>query len=355
MQLSILVPTNRTGPLACSRIVQACSWAGPNIEVIVRDNSGDAEKREWLSHLHRDHCKIIAADPCEPLEQVSALLDLAKGDFLYLVADDDFCFDRAMAALPGMIAQHGGDPSFVGVTGTYAIDTSKGSRIVGYQDVDSSDVAARVTGYLNFSGPNVLFYAVLRQDVLRRTSAFMRAMPFFFSFHDQIYCLLYLLSGRLVRIERLFYLYDLGIWEDDELGQKRDLDFYNAAKMDPAISKLQWFMCALEGAALTMNSQMFPDYTLAQREAVGSRWLATMLRRFKDHKRTAFDSRFADKADLLCAALQASIGKMSLTDMVIEVSSFIALFSNRQAKMYFDFWNAILLNSAPMPAPSRPQ
>jgi hypothetical protein len=40
---------------------------------------------------------------------------------------------------------------------------------------------------------------------------------------------------------------------------------------------------------------------------------------------------------------------------VIEVSSFIALFSNRQAKMYFDFWNAILLNSAPMPAPSRPQ
>jgi hypothetical protein len=348
MQLSILVPTNRTGPLACSRIAQACSWAGPNIEVIVRDNSGNAEKREWLGHLQHDYCTIVTVDPCEPLEQFSALLALAKGDFLYCVADDDFCFDRAMAVLPGTIARHGSDPSFVGVTGTYAIDTSKGSRIVSYQDVDSDDAAARVAGYLNFSGPNVLFYAVLRQDVLRRISAFMRTMPFFFSFHDQIYCLLYLLSGKLIRLERLFYLYDLGIWEDDELGQKRDADFYRAAKMDPAIGKLQWFMCALEGAALTMNTQMFPGYTLAQREAVGSRWLAAMLRRFKDHKRLVSDSGLADKADLLCAALQASTGKLSLADMVMEVSGFIALFSNRQAKSYFDFWNAILLNRHPL-------
>ena len=350
MQLSILVPTNRSGLLACSRIAQACSWAGPNIEVIVRDNSGNAGKREWLGHLQRDYCNIVVADPCEPLEQFSALIALAKGDFLYCVADDDFCFDRAIAVLPDTIGRHGGDPSFIGVTGAYAIDTSKGTKILSYQDVDSDDVAARVTGYLNFSGPNVLFYAVLRRELVHRISAFMRAMPFFFSYHDQIYCLLYLLSGKLVRLERLFYLYDLGIWENDELGQKRDADFYRAAQMDPAISKLQWFMCALEGAALAMNSQLFPNYSAAQRELIGSRWLAVMLRRFRDHKRGAFDSRFADKADLLCAALQASIGKLSLPGMVTEVASFIALFSNKQAKSYFDFWNAILLNCAPVPA-----
>ena len=51
MQLSILLPTHRHDLLAISRIVQACSWARPDIEVIVRDNSGNAEKRDLLAFL----------------------------------------------------------------------------------------------------------------------------------------------------------------------------------------------------------------------------------------------------------------------------------------------------------------
>ena len=55
MQLSILIPTHRNDLLACSRIAQACSWAGPKLEVIVRDNSGNAEKRNLLAQFKRDH------------------------------------------------------------------------------------------------------------------------------------------------------------------------------------------------------------------------------------------------------------------------------------------------------------
>ncbi|MBI3702564.1 MAG: hypothetical protein HY244_01620, partial [Rhizobiales bacterium] len=65
MQLSILLATNRTGLLAFSRIAQACSWASPDIEVIVRDNSGDPQKREFLAHCKRDHCNIVIAEPCD--------------------------------------------------------------------------------------------------------------------------------------------------------------------------------------------------------------------------------------------------------------------------------------------------
>ena len=71
-------------------------------------------------------------------------------------------------------------------------------------------------------------------------------------------CLLYLLNGKFISIPRLIYLYDLGLWEEPELGQKRDLDFYKAA-MDPAINKLHWFLCGFEGAVLARNSDMFPD------------------------------------------------------------------------------------------------
>jgi len=115
VQLSILIGTNRPSLLACSRIAQACSWAGPNVEVIVRDNSGDARKRALLSQFQRDNCKIIIAEPCDALTNASEILKLAKGDFVFLLADDDFGFDHAVASLPGMIEQIGSDQSVAGI------------------------------------------------------------------------------------------------------------------------------------------------------------------------------------------------------------------------------------------------
>jgi hypothetical protein len=352
LQLSILLPTHRHGLAAVSRIAQACSWAGPNIEIIIRDNSGDEQKRQLLSHFQRDNCKIVSVDPCEGLENFSEILRLAKGDFIYSLADDDFCFDRAVAALPGVIEQFGKDISVAGMTGAYAIETSKGSSIVSYQDVESDDVAARVAGYLSFSGPNVLAYSPMRRELVQRIFAFVNAMPFYLSFHDQIICLLYLLNGKFVRLQRLLYLYDYGVWETAESSQKRDLDFYTAAGLDPAINKLHWFLCGFEGAVLIRNSDIFPDYPLAQRQAMTDRWFSTMFVRFKGHARLTFESRFAGEAESLCAKLQASTGQLSFHNMLTEISSFIALFSKSHAQSYFDFWDAVLNKRKPVSRPA---
>ena len=73
MHLSILIPTHRNDLLACSRIAQACSWAGPKLEVIVRDNSGDAEKRKLLAKFQREYCHIEFAAPCEPMVNFSEI------------------------------------------------------------------------------------------------------------------------------------------------------------------------------------------------------------------------------------------------------------------------------------------
>jgi Glycosyl transferase family 2 len=351
VQLSILIATNRRGLLACSRIAQACSWAGPDLEVIVRDNSGDPQKRELLAHFRGEHRNIIIAEPCDGLTNFSELLRTARGDFVFLLADDDFCFDHAVAAVPALLDQHGRDPAVAGVTGAYAVETSQGSAIVSYQNVESDDVALRVAGFLSYNGPNILHYAPVRRDIVQRVFAFMNTLPFYFSFHDQIVCLLYLLNGKFVRLSRFLYLYDVGPWEEFATAQKRDVDFYRDAGLDPVINKLHWFLCGFEGANLIRNADLFPDYPLGLRQVIADRWFSTMFLRFKNQGRTAFESRFAGDVEKLCAKFQASAGQLTFQDMLTDISGFFALFSKPQAQTYYEFWDAVLNRRAP---PLRP-
>lgn len=349
VRLSILLPTNRHSLLACSRIAQACSWAGPNVEVVVRDNSGDPRKRELLAYFQHENCKVITADPCEPRENFSEILRVATGDFVFCLGDDDFCFDHAIAELPGAIERVGKDPSVIGITGTYAIETMKGTSLANYANIDSDDARARVAGYLGYTGPNVLFYSVLRRELVSRIFDFMSDMPFYFSFHDQIVCLLYLLNGKFAPpLQRLMYLYDMGVWQSRELAQRRDLDFYQTAGLDPAINKLQWIICGFEGASLVINSDMLAMLPLAERQPVADLWFTTMFNRFRGDNRSAFNSPLTDDAERWCKQLLQSTGQLTFERILAEISDFIALFSGDSARNYFNFWDAVIHKRQPV-------
>lgn len=347
MKLSILLPTRRHSLLACSRIAQACSWGGPDIEVIVRDNSGDARKRELLDNFRRDNCRIITAEPCEPRVNYSEILRQATGDFVFCLGDDDLFFDHAIGDLPGVIAQIGADRSFIGITGTYAIETSKGTSLTSYQNIDSDDAGARAAGFLSYPGPNVLFYSAVRRELVNRVFDFMNAMPFYFSFHDQILCILYLLSGKFFRLQRLMYLYDMGVWETAESAQKRDLDFYKEAGLDPAVNKLHWILCGFEGASLIVNSDMLATLAPAQRQPIADRWFSMMFTRFKHNTRSAFGSPLTKDAEQWCRKLQMSTGQLTFEKILAEISGFIALSSKTGARDYFDFWDAVINKRQP--------
>jgi hypothetical protein len=333
--------------MAISRIAQACSWASPKIQVIIRDNSGNAEKRELLKHFQREHCEIISVDPCEPLENLSEILRLAKGDFIFCTSDDDQCVERAIAALPDLIDRSGGDPTVAAVTGTYALETSQGTSIVTYKDVDSDDPAARVAGYLSYGGPNMLFYSVLRRQLAERVLNFMKAMPVYLSFHDQILCLLYLLSGKYIKLQRLFYVYDIGVWGLRETAEKRDVEFYRAAGLDPAANKLQWLLSGFEGAAIIMNAAEFPAYPMPQRQAIADLWFTQMFNRFKRDARTTYDSPYTEEADKLCAKIAGATGQLSFERVLADISGFFALFSKQRGQDYFDFWDSVLSRRRP--------
>jgi hypothetical protein len=341
-KLSILLPTFRADLAALARVAEACSWAGPDVEVLVRDNSGDAEKRALLRGFRREHCNIISVDVCEPRENYSELLRLAGGEFVFCLGDDDIYFSRAVAALPSVIAGLAGTADVVGVTGSYLIESSKGSGIVGYANVDSGDVTARVAGYLGHSAANVMMYSPLRRAIVHRVFGFMASMPCSLSFHDQIACLLYLLNGRFVRLPKLIYGYDFGPWEDIHSAQSRDVAFYEAAGLDPAINKLHWFLCGFEGAILIRNGDVFPDHPRAERQKMADQWFSVMFQRFLVNPRLVFGSPLGLQADALCAKLRGSQGRLSFVDMLSDICHFIALFSDAKAQDYLRFWAAAL-------------
>jgi hypothetical protein len=347
LQLSILLPTNRLGPATIARIAQACSWASPKIQVVVRDNSGSAEKRELLKQFQREHCEIISVDPCGAQENYTELRRLAKGEFVFSISDDDQCIDRAILALPDLIDLSGSDPTVAAMTGTYALETQQGTAIVTYKDIDSDDPAARVSGYLSYGGPNILFYSVLRRQVAERVLDFMKAMPVYLSFHDQILCLLYLLSGKYIKLQRLFYVYDIGVWGLRETAQKQDIDFYRAAGLDSAANKLQWLLCGFEGAAVIMNATEFPAYPVPQRQAIADLWFTTMFNRFKRDTRTTYDSPYTAQADKLCAKIASATGQLSFERVLADISGFFELFSKQRAQAYFDFWDSVLSRRRP--------
>jgi hypothetical protein len=171
---------------------------------------------------------------------------------------------------------------------------------------------------------------------------FLKTLPVFLSFHDQNLCLLHLLNGKLIRMPRLFYAYDLGVWEATESAQKRDADFYRAAGLDLATNKLHWLLCGFEGAVLTINSDLFPDLPSPKRQAIADIWFGAMFLRFKHQRRMTFDSNLTDDAERVCEKIRGATGQLTFEKVLSEICGFIGFSSPDRARAYFDFWSQII-------------
>lgn len=342
IRLSIVMPTNRNNLTAISRIAQACSWAGPQTEVIIRDNSGSDSKRLMLAQIENENCHLIVGKPCDPYENIWQAVAKATGDFVYFVCDDDSFFDRAIAELPAKIEEVRGDPSVIGISGIKIVESAQGSSIVKHPNIDSGDPLARMLAYLTAAHPSLIFHSPIRRDVLKWVLEIIQYKPFRYSFDDQIMVLLYLLRGRFVQLERLIFAYDIYNWEDDERGQRQDLKLYTAASLDPAINRLHWFLCAFEGALFIRNLALTPDYPLDQRQAMADYWFFVMFKRFQAHNREDFGSPLSTEADKLCAKLLGATGQLTFEAMLADICQFMALKSPDHAKKYFGFWGNML-------------
>jgi hypothetical protein len=342
VRLSIIMPSNRDNLTAISRIAQACSWAGPQTEVIIRDNSGSFAKRRLLAQIEGENCHLIAADPCDAQENASKALERAQGEFVFLICDDDSCFDRAMADLPARIEQVRGDPSIVGIIGAVVVENRKGSSVGAYRNLDDGDALTRVAAWLSATMPPVLLFSPVRRDVLNWVDEVIGAKPFKHSFDDQICSLLYLLRGRFAFLDRLLYVYDQHNWEQYESAQMEDLKWYIGASLDPAINKLHWLLCAFEGAMLVRALSFTPDFAPDQRQKIADIWFTAMFQRFLAHPRADFGSPLAGKAEKLCQKWKAASGQLSFEAILADISEFMSLASPAHGMAYFQYWSNVL-------------
>jgi hypothetical protein len=345
MRLSILMPSHRDDRTTISRIAQACSWAGPDVEVIVRDNSEKPGKRKLVEAFHADNFSVVFAEECPAYDNAMQALSLARGDFVFFVADDDICLDRGIAAMAAAAESFVGDPSVVGITGAYIVEEQRGSIFLKYPDVDSPDVVTRSFGYIGVQGPNLLFYSALRRAMIENCWRFMAESPFVFPFHDQLLSLLYLLAGRFVDIDRVMVAYDNMNWENAESGAASEKAHYAAAGMDPAIGRLSWLLCAFEGAWLTLHSRHGAGHTLEQRQVIASRWFQVMFARFAGDNRGNFGSSLGPQTDLLCQKWRGLYPNFDLQVLLNDIVDFIALSSPENAKRYGDFWRSLATGS----------
>jgi hypothetical protein len=145
--------------------------------------------------------------------------------------------------------------------------------------------------------------------------------------------------------------------ESSKAAEKRDLDFYKAAGLDPAINRLQWIICGFEGASLIVNSNMVAMLPPVQRQPIADLWFATMFARFKRDRRSAFNSPLSDDAERWCKKLLQATGQLTFERILAEITDFIALSSSEAAQNYFNFWRAVIDRRQPVPrrsnAPTR--
>lgn len=344
MRLSIVIPSNRDNLTAYSTIMRACSWGSYDIEVVVRDNSGSAKKKKLLAGIGGENCKIVIAPPCDAMTNFRESLLASTGEFIIFMGDDDFCFDRGIAAIAEAATTHADDPSVAGLTGAYALEESHASQIVSYSQIDSADPVERMRGYLGYQGPNLIFYSAIRRSVAAQAWQFMAEHPFKFPFHDQLISLIYLLSGRFLHVGRLIFAYDNGNWDVIDVGAQSDLKFYVAAGMDPAFRRLQWMICAFEGASVILNSRMLENCSLSQRSTVANQWFELMFRRFAGDINFSEQSRFTAQAAALREKFLSGFPNFTLDSILHSICEFIALSSPEKAALYGAFWNSVAAN-----------
>ncbi|HTX49068.1 MAG TPA: hypothetical protein VME40_06725 [Caulobacteraceae bacterium] len=341
VKLSILMPSNRTTPGACGRILQACSWACDDIEVVVRDNSGSLDKQRILRSAEGPSRRIVIADPCEAHENFVETQKLARGGFVLFLGDDDCAFDRGVARIAEIAGRCLPDPGIVGITGSYLLELAHGSQVAGYRDVGSENPVARVGGYVAYQGPNLIFYSAIRREVADAAWAFMDAAPLKLPFHDQLLSLIYLLSGRFLDAGRLIFLYNTSNWDTAATSAASDLKIYATAGLDPAVRQLHWLLCGLEGAWLAMFSPFAMPYALEQRQAMASRWFELMLRRFAGDRGHSYGSVLTPRATQLCEKWLQRAPHFDLAELLDDVSGFLATFAPDKAESYRAFWTSV--------------
>lgn len=264
--LSIFIPTHYAGPRHYAVIMQACELTrtSKNIEVIVSDNSGIAEKFSFLSTFASENFRVVKGPL---LENLVFALEQTSGRYVMVVGDDDLLLP---ATIPGMIRDLNGSAGFIGAIGQFGRELDGGYDFHHLRGVGDNSFGDRVAGIAGTVGlGNPLFHAIVDRDVLLRSYKLWFSLPNTMSHHDQLATLFVACSGPLKIMAQPWFIYNIA----NHLRHSTvDTEIRHAKTLGHPVSLwiLSRLMLAVEGTFLIAS----PDFAASpdQKQAAISAW-----------------------------------------------------------------------------------
>jgi len=338
-KLSLIMPSHNVGSRININILNASLMGNDDIEIIIRDNSGNADKRKFLAGIHEKNCRILSVDDCPGTENFQALLNEAKGDFVAFTADDDYANSFAYPSILKEVENNVKNPSIVGVTGIMVVDDKRATQVVCFNNLNQWKAADRLKALIEGGWPSIFQYSTLRRTALLDVWSFISKLPVYLTYHDLLINALTILHGRLVYTPRMFYQYNLSSWSSDDDHLKKDADSFVKAGLDASGVRVQWLIAAFEGAQAILNKYSAANIPEKERNAIAGFWFNHWFSSFleKSLKRDAKGARFDKQAIALTLKWQQE-RDVKLDVILQDIVDYYALSSPEVAQRYYDFW-----------------
>jgi hypothetical protein len=339
MKLSIIMPSHGIGTRINSNILNVATMGSEDVEVIVRDNSGDPAKREFLSRIQEPNCRIISVDDCAGRENFMSLMEQASGEFIYFAADDDYTNGQAIGSLLSEIDRIGDDRTIVGVGGIFIMDDKTSSGFVHFNRLDKPKASERFKSFLGSGLPSILQYSPIRRDVLKQVWDYSSRLPIYLSFHDWLMNCLFLVHGRVTYVERYMYQYVNSNWDSHEHTLRNDANSYLGNGLDSSCARLHWLIGAFEGARTFMDKYPYVDLPESERQAMAACWFLHWYPTFVGNglTRGVADSQYDAQAMRLLAKW-GSARELRLDEILPDLVDHFSLSSRDTADRYYAFW-----------------
>ena len=336
------MPSHRATHSAISRIVELASFDPEKFEVIVRDNSENSYKKNILSHVFADVLKIHFVPKCDATENAVEGVKLAKGDFIFFLADDDRPSIHGLEKLHNLAQSHADDETIASISGTYFVESRSTNFLFTYPPLNHEDPNLRITSFVNDANSlNFIYYSAIRKKHWQMSIDLINSFPYKLSYADLLITMLNLARGKSLKTESIIYHYDYSQWETLENSHERDASSYVAAGLPIEFSHLHYLLCGLEGSLL-LNSEFLFNQIAYDTSQAAQKWFQNMFGRFLHQERLISCANTAAYKKVM--ALKTNLRARSdfnTKDLLLDIAETINVVDPDGARRYFEFWSTI--------------
>ena len=333
------MPSHGISPRANLNILNACYMASDDVEVLIRDNSGNEAKREFLSHVHEKNCHIMSVDECSIAENYQGLLKLASGEFVFLVCDDDFVNAAAVDSILSRIDAVKDDPGVIAISGITTFDDPGQSHFARFNGLEVQSPSERVSRFLGEPFLSVFQFSPLRLHMLRSAWSFWSTVPMCLVYHDLLICCLFLMHGRTTHVERSFYHYNNLNWTTPEAHGKMHEQYLRNAGLDTSVVRFVWLLACVEGAQSSTCKYQGVSMPQDERDRCGLPLFEFCFKKFMSAVPFQPEGARFDRQAVQLVEKWRNTREITIEPLLADIVEHFSLSSPEFAQRYYSFWS----------------